>query len=200
MRLCSYTMVHDYGFAPNPFWGFCTLGVCTPNHQGIKLAKGDWILGNSDVKSRNLLIYAMCVSESLNFDAYFHDQRFKKKKPRFDRGWKEASGDNIYYRGTSGRFRQIQTQYHADKQIRKKDEKHPTVFIAKEFYYFGRSMFRLPAKFQPLMRVGKGCRCNHDPKLVEEFIAWLRNNFTKGIHGDPRDADTSDVYSERSTC
>ena len=33
VRLCSYVVKYDTGFAPNPFWGFCTLAACTPNHQ-----------------------------------------------------------------------------------------------------------------------------------------------------------------------
>lgn len=41
MRLCSYTVVHGTGFAPNPFGRYCTLAACTPNHQGIKLSQGD---------------------------------------------------------------------------------------------------------------------------------------------------------------
>ena len=36
-RLCSYVVRHDKGLAPNPFWGYCTLAVCTPNHAGVRL-------------------------------------------------------------------------------------------------------------------------------------------------------------------
>ena len=32
-----YIAVLDTGLAPNPFWGYCTLAVCTPNHMGIRL-------------------------------------------------------------------------------------------------------------------------------------------------------------------
>ena len=28
MRLFTYKMTHDTGFAPNPFWGFLTLTTC----------------------------------------------------------------------------------------------------------------------------------------------------------------------------
>jgi hypothetical protein len=33
-KLRSYIVRVDTGLAPNPFWGFCTLALCTPNHQG----------------------------------------------------------------------------------------------------------------------------------------------------------------------
>lgn len=30
MKLFSYIVTHDAGFAPNPFWGYCTLACCKP--------------------------------------------------------------------------------------------------------------------------------------------------------------------------
>ncbi|MFH1865797.1 MAG: hypothetical protein ABIK85_07930, partial [Candidatus Eisenbacteria bacterium] len=30
MRLFSYIVARDYGFAPNPFCGVCTLATCKP--------------------------------------------------------------------------------------------------------------------------------------------------------------------------
>ena len=41
VKLYSYIVVHDAGLAPNPFYGWCTLAVCTPNHMGVKVTKGD---------------------------------------------------------------------------------------------------------------------------------------------------------------
>jgi hypothetical protein len=43
--LYSYIVRQDTGLAPNPFWGWCTLAVCTPNHQGSKAKRGDWVAG-----------------------------------------------------------------------------------------------------------------------------------------------------------
>ena len=73
MRLCSYVVVHDKGFAPNPFGGLCTLAACTPNHQGLRLSGGDWILGNSSAAAGSQLIYAMRIREVLDFDDYLRD-------------------------------------------------------------------------------------------------------------------------------
>lgn len=77
MRLCSYVVKNDKGLAPNPFWGYCTLALCTPNHMGIKAEKGDWLVGNSSVAKGNKLIFAMQVEEILSFDQYYNDPRFK---------------------------------------------------------------------------------------------------------------------------
>ena len=45
MKLYSYVMIYDTGFAPNPFWGYCTLATCKP---GIRrpAEQGDWIIGS----------------------------------------------------------------------------------------------------------------------------------------------------------
>ena len=35
----------DSGFAPNPYFGYCTLAACTPNHMRAKIEPGDVIVG-----------------------------------------------------------------------------------------------------------------------------------------------------------
>jgi hypothetical protein len=43
-HLFTYVIARDFGFAPNPFHGVCTLATCKP---GIRKSAsvGDWILG-----------------------------------------------------------------------------------------------------------------------------------------------------------
>ncbi len=77
MKLYSYIVVHDTGFAPNPFWGYCTLAACTPNHAGIRAKEDDWIIGTETKKKGNKLIFAMKISEILPFDQYYNDPRFR---------------------------------------------------------------------------------------------------------------------------
>lgn len=52
VKLFSYVVAEDRGFAPNPTGGYCTLANCKCRHEGIRwrniveLAKvGDWIVG-----------------------------------------------------------------------------------------------------------------------------------------------------------
>src|SRR5208283_739042 len=113
MRLCSYTVVHDTGFAPNPFHRYCTLATCTPNHMGVRLSLGGWILGTSSVNEGNKLIYAMKVSEILDLDDYFNDPRFERKKPG-PGGWKRRCGDNIYFRRADGKWAQSGAYFHTE--------------------------------------------------------------------------------------
>jgi hypothetical protein len=105
MRLFSYVLRHDSGFAPNPFWGYCTLACCKPVIRRVAEV-GDWIVGTGSVENvgTNKLIYAMKVTEKLTFEQYSLDPRFRNKIPR--EGLIEERGDNIYYVDESGRIKQ----------------------------------------------------------------------------------------------
>lgn len=186
MRLCSYVVKHDTGFAPNPFWRYCTLVGCTPNHMGIKLDRGDWIFGNSDVKNGNKLIYAMEVFKRLHLNDYFHDQMFQKKKPKMDGTWRQLCGDNIYFK-QNGEWDKIASLYHWTQAHTIKDTKHPTVYISKHYYYFGENAVKLPKKYRSLLKDKQGVTCKHDPKTVDSFLKWINQNYKPGIHGKPRD-------------
>lgn len=68
MKLFSYVVDHDNGFAPNPYYGVCTLAHCKFGRKGYKnaveLAKvGDWVVGTGGKGKKSAghgkLIYAM---------------------------------------------------------------------------------------------------------------------------------------------
>ena len=44
MRVFSYVVMHDSGFAPNPFHGHCTLACCKPKIRSQAKA-GDIVVG-----------------------------------------------------------------------------------------------------------------------------------------------------------
>ena len=181
MRLCSYVVVHDNGLAPNPFWGYCTLAVCTPNHMGVKLTKGDWIMGTTAAERGRKLLYAMQISEVLSFNQYYTDPRFEKKKPDLDGPWQSRCGDNMYYLDEKGEYQQHQPVcFHTESKDKEKDKKHPQVFISEHFYYFGEKAVVIPSPFSGLIRERQGCKCNHDPHLVTQFLDWLQGQFFPG--------------------
>lgn len=179
--------MHDTGFAPNPFWGYCTLAVCTPNHMGVQ-PKGDefWIAGFSGKKYENKLIYAMKVDEFVDFDNYYNDPRFSKKKPNIRGTSKEIPGDNIYYRDSSNRWQQHKTIYHTEVDEITKDLKYPKVFISTHFFYFGEKAVSTK-RFSEFILRRQGVKMDHDPRKVKMFIDWLHNDFSTGIIGFPRD-------------
>ena len=79
LRFFSYVLTRDYGFAPNPFNGICTLATCKPRIRKVAVA-GDWIFGTSSVRSgkRPCLVYAMKVSEKITFNQYWQDPNFDR--------------------------------------------------------------------------------------------------------------------------
>jgi hypothetical protein len=194
MRLCSYVVKNDYGFAPNPFFGYCTLAACTPNHAGIRLSSGDWLMGHAAAKRGQGLIYAMEVFEAPGFDAYYNDQRFECKKPRFDRTWKEACGDNIYHRDCDGKWVQDRSPFHGPDNL-DQDTQYPAVFVSKHFYYFGENAPAVPREFASLIWGRCGCKCSHVGETAEGFVAWLRATFSPGVLGNPRDLERGQALS-----
>jgi len=193
MRLCSYIIKEDSGLAPNPFWGWCTIGVCTPNHMNIKLGPGDWIIGSGTKNMAGKLIYAMRVSERLHFNDYFKDPRFQDKKPQRGPDWKRVCGDNMYFLDENGEWMQRTVIHHNTAEDRAKDIKHPYVYVGDQFYYFGENAVDIPSQFHGLLWQRRGCNCTHPEVLVVQFLEWLRDTFESGVHGDPKDR----VISER---
>ena len=95
MRLFSYVITVDAGFAPNPYHDFCTLAVCKPKIRKTA-SVGDWVIGTgSKMKGlQNRLIYAMRVTEEMKFNAYWTDPRFRRKRP-------DIYGNRVQVRGTT---------------------------------------------------------------------------------------------------
>ena len=95
-RAFSYVVKRDYGFAPNPFYGFLTLATCKPLIR--KNAEiGDFIIGNSPSNLGSKLVYMAKVSEIITFDEYWSNPRFLCKKPIMNGSVKKLYGDNIYH-------------------------------------------------------------------------------------------------------
>lgn len=67
MKFYSYVIPRDFGFAPNPYFGYCTLATCK---QGIRKSAhvGDWIgaFGAASMTIRGRLVSLMLVDETLS--------------------------------------------------------------------------------------------------------------------------------------
>lgn len=125
-KLYSYVVATDSGFAPNPFFGLCTLACCKPK---IRKAVGDRLLlesGRADVlelrrtdpgfvRSQNIwvvglaaasmrdrprrsVVYVMQVTDVLDFESYYAEH--PEKRPMRTGGFSSADlvwhGDAIY--------------------------------------------------------------------------------------------------------
>jgi len=150
MKYLSYIVARDYGFAPNPFHGVCTLATCKPKLRKAA-SVGDWVIGTGSVKNNasGRLIYAMQVSEKLTFDEYWNQERFALKRPVMEGSKKVMYGDNIYHQDEKGVWLQENSHHALDNgDINQKNLKTDTggiyVLISTNFFYFGKKNVAIP--------------------------------------------------------
>lgn len=187
VKLYSYIVTHDTGFAPNPFWGCCTLANCKPRIRRTA-SEGDWIVGLSRKASENRLIYAMKVDEITDFATYYNDPRFAAKQPDFTKGTVVYKcGDNIYAPMSGGRFRQLQSSHSNGENENPKTKAHDlegrNVLIGHRYVYFGMDGPELPTALEAL-KVGRAHKCRFPPEVIESFLTFIEQ-FDNGVVGRP---------------
>lgn len=201
-----YVVDRDFGFAPNPFHGVCTLATCKP---GIRKSAeiGDWVIGvgGTRLKATGRCIFAMRVGLKLTFDQYWKNPDFSDKKPIRNGSKKMLVGDNIYHR-PSGQEGWVQENSHhsmADGSINRynlnQDTKANSVLISDSFYYFGNSAPQIPSNLLSAMGYINQRNYRRFPfsGKQENLISWLKYNFGESeniINGDPFDFESSDAH------
>lgn len=187
-KICFYIMVSDTGFAPNPFHGFCTLALCTPNHMRARLVKDDWIIGCFRSGKPPLVVYVMQIEKVLRLDEYYRNPRYACKKPS-NTGCQNRVGDNIYYLDSGVKQQDPMAKFHQDMANQKKDWRGDRVFIAPRFTYFGNSAISLPEKFHDCLPKTQGIKYLFDNNsLYRDFVDWNKS-FEAGVLGFPRDQE-----------
>lgn len=198
-RIYSYVVRYDSGFAPNPFYGYCTLATCKP---AIRRAAniGDWVVGSGSndrsVRRGGQMVYAMKVTEVISFDEYFEEPRFEPKKPYRKGSRKQSCGDNIYFReGLDSLWCQLDS-FHSksDGQINPDHVKRDTcvnrVLVSDDFVYFGGNGPKFPDHLidhngRKICKQGIGRSCFEDPKLIERLEEWIHGMGVSGYQGPP---------------
>lgn len=197
MRLFSYVVARDYGFAPNPFYGFCSLATCKPRIRNTARA-GDYVVGTGSKAhgAHGRLVYAMRVSETLTYSQFWHDPRFRPKRPNLRGSLKQAYGDNIYHRGAGGEWVQIDSHHSLPSGAPNvhnilNDTQSDRVLIAEEYAYWGHAGPRIDQRFRDYggddVCAGRNHRSNFRGNLVAEFLDWLGNLDACGYIGEPTD-------------
>lgn len=201
MKLYSYTVTHDTGFAPNPFWGCCTLANCKPKIRRTAEV-GDCIVGLSPKSRGNRVVFVMEVDEILDYASYFRDPRFSVKIPDYSRGeviWK--AGDNIYKPLPNGNFQQLCSMHsHGDQENAKtkaRDLGGVNVLIARQFHYFGASGPELPQCLEDL-KVGRGHKNKFSRKTIDDFREFISSH-PQGVSAPPTQWPANDVSWEQTT-
>ncbi len=203
--MISYVVARDFGFAPNPFYGVCTLATCKPQIRKAA-AVGDWIIGTGSATYglADHLIYAMLVSEAMGFDAYWEDPRFRRKRPNLAGSLKQLYGDNIYHRGTGGAWAQEDSHHSLEHGPNLANIMHDTqidrVLVGTRFAYWGGAAPLLPPSLrgrEGVCKVGPGHRHSYGPGIKDEFMAWLVDTMQhEGYLGDPAEFRNHDVLNQ----
>ncbi|ABC30317.1 hypothetical protein HCH_03574 [Hahella chejuensis KCTC 2396] len=214
MRLYSYKMTHDSGFAPNPFGEWLTLATCKPYiRMNDNVEKGTWIAGfssvalNHDAVGCERLVYLMEVSERLSIGDYYKDSRFQNKIPDMSaKSAIERAGDNIYELLPSGdpkdytHYRQVKNPSHWDiKQdkphmgCQEEDISGKYVLIAKTFYYFGCEPLVIPDEYRPSVPKGSSVYGNlTEGDRAKAFIGFICDQYKTGLIHLPHTFDADE--------
>ena len=199
--LHSYVVRYDSGFAPNPFYGFCTLATCKPKIRA-NAEIGDWVVGSGSaarpIRRAGHLVYAMRVIEALTWDQFANDERFQRKKP-FRRGSRKHScGDNIYHRDGPNAPWQQRDSFHSladgspDPRHIAIDTSVDRVLVSDDFVYFGGTGPLIPDQLcdqrgRSICRQGIGHSKFNEAELVGEFVAWINSLGVRDFQGVPQE-------------
>ena len=160
MKVYSYIVVSDNGYAPNPTDGVCTLAYCKPEVRWFA-DPGDYVVGLAGAKYRKRvatdwpIIYAMRVTDVCSFEEFELDER---------------------YRG----------HLYSDGNAREEEAKSNRVLISNDFAYWGGDGPSLPQGLTSLI-VGRGHKCNFPPEVVRAFVQWFEGQRDRGCLGIPFD-------------
>jgi hypothetical protein len=190
-KLYSYVVTHDTGFAPNPFFGYCTLACCKPTiRRNADL--GNWIVGLAPKAMGNTVVYYMRVDAILDsFGDYWRDPRFTIKKPRFDSDVEFKCGDNIYEPRPSREYRQIRSMHslrrgnEEDTETKAHDLSGERILASETFAYFGGNAVPLPPELQDLV-VGRAHKCRFSTGVMDEFLRFVKKRGLGGMRSTPR--------------
>ena len=191
--LFSYVVRWDHGFAPNPFHGVCSLATCKPGIRK-KAVVSDWILGTGPSKRgyADRAVFLMQVDEVTDFDAYWRNPAFARKRPVLNGSFKSRFGDNIYHREQpDGHWIQADSRHSQDgavanlKNLLRDTTTTDKVLLSRNFIYWGDRAPAIPAKYCKFHIGRPSYACNFPESEVTEFLAWTKDVGGKGLVGLP---------------
>jgi len=201
-RVYMYVVVRDFGFAPNPFHGVCSLATCKPTIRSTAQI-GDWIIGmgGSRLKATGRCIFAMQVTGSLSFDEYWSEPTYLDKRPVRNGSKKMMVGDNIYHRDPNhGSWLQADSHHsYADGSVNvynlERDTKTNRILVSRHFFYFGATAAAVPSAILNEIGYVNGRSYRVYPlQRCKGLLHWLRQKFGHQLNqvlGDPFDFDQS---------
>ncbi|WP_448091561.1 Nmad2 family putative nucleotide modification protein [Pseudomonas lini] len=187
MNIFSYVVARDFGFAPNPFGGYCTLATCKPPIRE-SAEVGDIIVGTRASPRANEIVYFMEVSEISNFQQYWEDPRFHIKRPNMHGSKKQAFGDNIYHFVDDTLIQEDSHHTFNDgspcHENIETDLKSRNVLIAKRYAYWGQSSLTIPLELSDIVKKGPGFKRHFSEAFKTDIKNWLFS-LDQGYFGPP---------------
>ncbi len=195
MGLFSYVVARDYGFAPNPFGGTCTLATCKPDIRQ-RASVGDWVAGiaSSEDSQPPKLVYVMRVDEVLTYDSYWTDARFQHKKATRLGSVKQLFGDNIYHQNGNGSWIQADSHHsHPDGSPNPRNIANDTqsvgVLVGHRFAYWGSEAVMIPQALSDFegetLLIKRGYRRHFSSEFVSHFVEWFEGLGMQGFIAPP---------------
>ena len=196
MRIHTYVVQHDKGFAPNPFWEVCTLACCKPRIRK-RVNEGDIIIGfgsaSKEVGLRGRVIYWMRVDDIISFDDYWNDLRYAAKRPVVGSSLMAWYGDNVYHRDEeSGEWVQA-FSFHSDGDglgrgnLERDTGTTDRVLVSCEYAYWGGSAPAFPKSLSHLIPSYQTERCKYSEDEMAEILEWIRGRPERGFRSEPAD-------------
>lgn len=196
MKVYSYVVARDFGFAPNPFFGVCSLATCKPVIRRTANV-GDWIVGTGSASRgrQGRLVFAMQVSRTMTFTEYWNDADYEIKRPNLRGSQKLAFGDNIYHK-FGQRFIQADSHHsYADGSPNphniRNDTQTDRLLLADKFVYWGGDGPAIPKRFRkaPNICAVRGHKCQFPDAFAAAFVGWIEAENVWGCPGRPLDWD-----------
>lgn len=182
MRLYTYKMTTDVGFAPNPFWDKLTLATCKPAIRRCAV-QGDMLVGFTAKTGRRMngkggkILFIGVIDEILTLGEYFNCSSYDMKKPEIGHAEKlYRIGDNCYRRDSSHKlgFEQLPCRHSnrktglRDDGLAKWDISGENVLICSDFIYFGSKAVDTPPDLHTVIP-NRGHRSKSNNDNVERF-------------------------------
>lgn len=185
-----YVVARDFGFAPNPFHGTCTLATCKPVVRRMARV-GDWVIGmaGSRLTGAGRCVFAMQVTQTMSFDQYWTDGAFLDKRPVRNGSRRMMVGDNIYCKDpATGEWQQADSHHSNPDGSQNgynvaRDTSTDRVLVSTNFFYFGQEAPVIPAalilalSFKNAVghRVYPTARC-------EKLLEWLHREHGQNVN------------------
>lgn len=205
MTTRTYRLDHDLGFAPNPYFGWCTLACCMPKIRQ-HADESDIIIGMAGSGKKGLgrihpqLIFWMRVDEALTFDDYWKDSRFVNKRPQMQGPKIRMVGDRTYRHEPGSDDWQFEVSMHhipaalGNGNHVDIDTSVDRLLVGKQFTYWGDSGPKLPAHLMTLFPNPRGQKCPPEGPLLDELHQLIEIDNPRGPVGDPADWDNARYF------